>query len=101
MTDRTGLLVAVFAYTTIAVLFGIALRHVCQIIRTRKPVREPVMLEGECPLESAFWPWYDALLAQDDFSYAEAKMLYRLLDHKDVYRRQEPSTAHQIDDMPL
>lgn len=103
MSDRsTGFYTFVFVYSLLAIASLFVAWHVLKIARARRasPVRA-LDTEAEEPLESNFWPWYDALLAQDDFSYAEAKMLYRLLDHEDVYRRQEPSTARQIDDMPL
>lgn len=101
MSDRTGLYTALFVYSLLAIASLFVAWHVLKIARAyRKPPIRAMDTETEEPLESNFWPWYDALLAQDDFSYAEAKMLYRLLDHEDVYRGREPSTVQQVDDMP-
>jgi hypothetical protein len=52
---------------------------------------EPVACEQ--PDESEFRQWYNDLLAQDDFSEDEARILYRIIDHADLHTAEEITTV--------
>ncbi len=66
----------------------IALHHLLRRVPVVRSTPAPVVYEpvqSTYPDESDFWQWFDALRAQDDFSYAEARALYQLVDHIDLY----------------
>jgi hypothetical protein len=98
MTIRTAHYTLSLALLCIAILFGYALSQVRRVVKARrwrrKRKREPIVpIVCEYPDDSEFWAWYNVLIAQADFSYDEARALYKLVDHAELHTAEETTTV--------
>lgn len=90
----TDLVTALFVFALICAGIGALILYTWQCVkRLGKPQEkwyerslaenEEPMCRGEYPLNHEFWSWYNALLAQEEFSYHEARCLYELYQRRE------------------
>lgn len=93
-SNFTGICTALFVFALICAGSGALILYARQWVRQMgKPQEkwyernlaenEEPTCSGEYPLNHEFWSWYNALLAQDDFSYDEARCLYKLYQRRE------------------